>query len=41
MYGRRMSRRSSNKLARRGARFHVKNLSKGASYMMRGGERLS
>lgn len=40
MYGKRMSRRGSYKFARRGARFHLKNLN-GASLAMRGGERLS
>lgn len=40
MYGKRMSRRGSYKFARKGTRMHLKNLS-GASYAMRGGERLS
>lgn len=40
MYGKKMSRRSSYKMAKRGARIHAKNLS-GANYVMRGGERLA
>lgn len=39
MYGRKMSRRGSYKFAKRGARIHVKNLSR-ANYVMRGGERI-
>lgn len=41
MYGRRMSKRGSYKFAKAGTRKHLKNFSKGASYMMRGGERLA
>lgn len=40
MYGRKMSRGGSYRFAKRGARIHVKNL-QGASFAMRGGERLS
>lgn len=40
MYGKKMSRRSSYKMAKRGARIHTKNLN-GTSYVMRGGERLT
>ena len=39
MYGKKMSRRASYKMARRGARIHKKNLN-GANFVMRGGERL-
>lgn len=40
MRGRRMSRKSSYKFAKRGARLNTKNLN-GANYIMRGGERLT
>lgn len=40
MYGRKMSRRGSYKMARRGNRFHPKNLN-GTSFVHRGGERLT
>ena len=39
MYGKKMSRRASYKMARRGARIHKKNLN-GPNLVMRGGERL-
>lgn len=39
MYGKKMSRRGSYKFARKGARMHVHNF-KGATHMMRGGERI-